>query len=154
MIEFSDIVEDVSRAEFIKGSPLVAFVSLNGKIELREIEAFGRTTSLPSVEPQCQVAFSPDYENYLAFSTKKATCDLYNMRGERLASIAEMGMGIDNVVWAPDSCQVLVFSSFQLRITIYNLLNNSKCYIRSPKYTTKGFSFSQDGRFMALAERR
>lgn len=39
-------------------------------------------------------------------------------------------------------------------MSVYNLVDKSVCYIKSPKYTNKGCSFTQDGRFMALSERR
>jgi hypothetical protein len=65
-----------------------------------------------------------------------------------------MGAGIDNAVWAPDSSQVLTFSNYGIRLTIYNLFNASKSFIKGPKYAHKGFSFSHDGKVMALIERR
>jgi len=76
---------------------------------------------------------------------------VFTIFGEKVAFICDSGAGIENVVWAPDSGQVLAFSSFQIRITIYDLVRNDRYYIRSPKYSNKGFSFSHDGRFMALA---
>jgi len=45
-------------------------------------------------------------------------------------------------------------ADFNIRMTVWSLVNKSCTYIKAPKFAAKGVSFSPDGKFMALAERR
>jgi len=55
--------------------------------------------------------------------------------------------------WVPDSRQIITVSDFQLRLTIWSLVDESVSYIKNPKHHDKGISFTSNGKFMALAER-
>jgi len=55
--------------------------------------------------------------------------------------------------WVPDSRQVITISDFQLRLTIWSLVDETVSYIKNPKHHDKGISFTSNGKFMALAER-
>jgi WD40 repeat protein len=155
MIEFSDITSNVCKAEFIQNSKTVAIAS-GSKLFLREasIENYHDVKTLPFGESISTFNFSPDFEYCLTLSIRKSLVMVYNIDGEAVAKIEDEAIGIENAIWAPDSRQIITFSNFQLRMTVYNLAERSVCYIKSPKFTNKGFSFTQDGRFMALAERK
>lgn len=56
--------------------------------------------------------------------------------------------------WAPDSRRLLTTCEFNLRITIWSLIDRSTAYINYPKYAEKGVAFTSNGYFMALAERK
>jgi len=56
--------------------------------------------------------------------------------------------------WAPDGRHILSTAKFKLRITVWSLVDKSVSYIRYPKHSNQGLSFTKDGKFMALAERR
>ncbi len=56
--------------------------------------------------------------------------------------------------FSPDSRRVLSISEFNVRMTIWSLIDRSTCYISYPKYADKGLSFTSNGYFMALAERK
>ncbi|XP_014774667.1 WD repeat-containing protein WRAP73 [Octopus bimaculoides] len=68
--------------------------------------------------------------------------------------IDEGSAGLRNVHWGPDGLHILTTADFNLRITVWSLTNKSISYIRYPKQCEKGYDYSQDGLFMALAERR
>lgn len=70
--------------------------------------------------------------------------------------IKDTAAGILAAVWAPDSRQIITFSDFQLRATIWNLTEKeAKAYIRNPKLLPpKGISFTQNKKFACLSERR
>lgn len=56
--------------------------------------------------------------------------------------------------WVVNSLELMVFSEFMYKVSIYNLTDKSMAYIKSPKLSSqKGFSFSSDGKFMALLEK-
>ena len=60
--------------------------------------------------------------------------------------VDEGPVGLAFARWAPDGRHVLAAADFQLRITIWSLLDRSVCYIRFPKFAKEGLAFSPDGR--------
>ncbi len=56
--------------------------------------------------------------------------------------------------WTPDSRRLLTISDFNIRLTIWSLIDRSTTYINYPKYSDKALSFTSNGYFMALAERK
>jgi WD40 repeat protein len=48
---------------------------------------------------------------------------------------------------------VLTVSEFNIRLTIWSLVDKSVNYIKDPKHSDRGLSFTSDKKFMALAER-
>ena len=68
--------------------------------------------------------------------------------------IEEGSAGLVNCFWSPDSKHVMTTCDFQLRITLWSLVNKSVAYIKHPKLAVGGVDFSRDGKFMAVAERK
>jgi hypothetical protein len=62
--------------------------------------------------------------------------------------------GMSGAIWAPDSRRILTISSFNVRLTIWSLIDRSNCYIVYPKFADRGITFTSNGAFMALAERK
>jgi len=56
--------------------------------------------------------------------------------------------------WAPDSRRILTVCDFNIKLTIWSLVDRSTNYLQFPKYADKGISFTSNGYFMALGERR
>ena len=69
-----------------------------------------------------------------------------------MQKIDEGSAGVRNCIWAPDGCSILVVADFQIRISVYSLLDHSVKLMRGPKYPDKGISFSPDGQLLAYAE--
>ena len=80
---------------------------------------------------------------------------LNHLNNETIIKISQPIFGISNIIWSPDSTKILCFSNYNIRIDIWDLTkekNNS--FISYPKFSNKGFSFSSNGYFFALAERK
>ena len=76
------------------------------------------------------------------------------MKGALIAKIEDGQSGISGMLWSPDSFQLLVFSEFLFKCSIYNLTDKSISYIKSPKLSTaRGCVFSANGKLMALLEK-
>jgi WD40 repeat protein len=56
--------------------------------------------------------------------------------------------------WSPDSRRILTVCDFNVKMTIWSLIDKSTCHINFPKYADKGVGFTSNGYFMALAERK
>lgn len=69
-----------------------------------------------------------------------------------MQKIDEGPAGVKNCIWAPDGCSILVVADFQIRISVYSLLDKSVKTMTGPKYPDRGISFSPDGELLAYAE--
>ena len=68
--------------------------------------------------------------------------------------IDEGSAGLVSCCWAPDSRHILTTTDFQLRMTLWSLVNKTISYIKYPKLSQGGVDFNSNGKYMALAERR
>ncbi|XP_005404204.1 PREDICTED: WD repeat-containing protein WRAP73 isoform X2 [Chinchilla lanigera] len=100
--------------------------------------------------------FSPDGK-YLA------SCVQYRLvvRDVSTLQILQLYTCLDQVQhmeWSADSlfilCAMYKRGLVQLRITVWSLCTKSVSYIKYPKACQQGITFTRDGRYMALAERR
>ncbi|XP_022159755.1 WD repeat-containing protein WRAP73 isoform X3 [Momordica charantia] len=62
--------------------------------------------------------------------------------------------GIAYARWSPDSRHILTTSDFQLRLTVWSLVNTACVHVQWPKHASKGVSFTQDGKFAAVCTRK
>ena len=60
--------------------------------------------------------------------------------------------GVQHARWGPDGQHILVTSDFQIRITIWSLVNKSSLHITGPKHAHRGMAFSPDQSLMAVLE--
>ena len=68
--------------------------------------------------------------------------------------IDEGSAGLVHAQWSPDGRHVLTTASFNLRITVWSLINKSISYIRFVKNSKNCLDFTSDGKFLALGECR
>ncbi|XP_070330277.1 WD repeat-containing protein WRAP73 isoform X2 [Odocoileus virginianus] len=68
--------------------------------------------------------------------------------------IDEGSAGLVASCWGPDGRHILNTTEFHLRITVWSLCTKSVSYIKYPKACQQGITFTRDGRYLALAERR
>nr|GME14638.1 WD repeat-containing protein WRAP73 [Ipomoea batatas] len=73
---------------------------------------------------------------------------------EWTCKIDEGPAGISYARWSPDSRHILTTSEFQLRLTVWSLLNTACIHVQWPKHGSKGVSFTKDGKFAAICTRR
>lgn len=62
--------------------------------------------------------------------------------------------GLTGMMFDPAGRNLITFSDFKLRVTVWDLVNKTAGYIQYPKYDDKGFSFRSDGKYFAIAERK
>lgn len=73
---------------------------------------------------------------------------------EWTCKIDEGPAGIAYARWSPDSRHILTTSDFQLRLTVWSLVNTACVHVQWPKHASKGISFTKDGKFAAICTRR
>lgn len=154
-MNFSDLYEHTSVVEFSPNGDMMT-ICKSSKLIIVETLSYQTLQEWSFPDTISQVQWSPD-SSLLLVALKKSglvyaksvfTAD-WNCR------IDESTGGLTGIKWAPDSRQVITVSDFQLRLTVWSLVDMSAAYIRNPKYSgDRGLAFSSNGRFMALAERR
>lgn len=86
---------------------------------------------------------------------KRGICEVKSLDNPDWHCKIDEGLGgMSYARWAPDSRRILTVSNFNVRMTIWSLIDRSTSYISMPKYADKGLSFTSNGAFMALTERR
>lgn len=98
---------------------------------------------------------SPNSKYIAVLFKLKSIINIYKVAdGDLMAKIEDTQSGITTFYWAKDSAQLLVFSEFMYKVSIYNLVDKQMAYIKAPKInSTKGSTFTSDGKFMALIEK-
>jgi|TARA_B110000977_G_scaffold196374_1_gene276612 WD40 repeat protein len=70
-------------------------------------------------------------------------------------AIDEGPAGLVFARWAPCGTRVLTISEFNLRVSVWSLVDTSCVYIKHPKFDSgRGLDFSPDGRFLCVVERK
>lgn len=72
---------------------------------------------------------------------------------EWTCKIDEGPAGIAYARWSPDSRHILTLSDFQVRLTVWSLVNTACVHVQWPKHATRGLSFTRDGKFAAICTR-
>ncbi|KAG9006338.1 hypothetical protein FRB95_003399 [Tulasnella sp. JGI-2019a] len=113
--------------------------------------------SNPSNNPDASIShigWSPDSEYLFAACAKMGVVNVFQLRDEEWDCRIEAGAeGLVKVEWAPDGRNLVCFSQWGLRVTIWSLVSGLATYIQFPKHPEKGYAFRKDGRYFILAER-
>ncbi|EAS04393.2 WD repeat WRAP73-like protein, putative (macronuclear) [Tetrahymena thermophila SB210] len=154
-MQFSNIIQGACSAIFSQDSSLIA-ISNGSKILIKDINQELINRNVYSFQDIItHMEFSPDNQLILVVQSNSNTVEVKNFNDEQwICKIVDQACGLLHAVWAPDSRSIITFSDFQMKATIYSLTDKQQYLIKNPKYTDKGLSFSSDGKFMALAERR
>ena len=101
-----------------------------------------------------QISWSPDSTLILISFFKNGLCEIRSVTNPNwICSINQSQSGIIFSRWTPDSRKIIITNDFNVRLSIWSLIDKSTVYINGPKSEKKGISFSSNGYFMALAER-
>lgn len=153
-MRFSDILPGITNALFSPDNTLAA-VTNGSKIIIKNLPTLENIQVFSFPEQVSHIEFSPDSKYILAVMCEKNMVEARSISEEDwLCKIEDNLCGLVFARWSPDSRHIITFSDFQLKVSIYSLVDKSVFYIKYPKFPDKGISFSNDGKFMALAERR
>lgn len=90
-------------------------------------------------------------------------CGLYNrsivqvwsvLEPEWTCRIDEGLAGVASARWCPDGRSILVTADYQIKATVWSLVDKKCVYLKGPKFADKGLAFSPDGQHLAVAEVR
>ena len=96
-----------------------------------------------------------DDGNYLMIGiSKRAQVFVKNINDPEWQCKIDEGLaGMVNCIWAPTSRHILTISEFNLRLTVWSMIDKSVQYIPNPKHSSKGIAFSPNKKILALIEK-
>jgi len=152
-MNFSNSIKYSGLSSFSPNSVYLAIAKTNSLIiydneELKVIQKFSFQN------PISKFLWSPDSSLVLIAFYKTGICEVRSISNPKwTCTINESQSGITNCLWTPDSRKIILFNDFNVRMSIWSLVDKSTIYINSPKFNNKCLLFSENGNFMALAER-
>ncbi|RNA02747.1 WD repeat-containing WRAP73-like [Brachionus plicatilis] len=120
--------------------------------DLNSLEIINMYTCLDTIN---YIEWSRDSDFVLCCLNKRNIIQVFSLENpEWKCKIDEGSAGLAQANWSPDSRHILTTSDFHLRITVWSLMNKSVSYMKYPKNIPKCYQFTNDGKYMLLAERR
>ncbi|CAM8973504.1 unnamed protein product [Rhodiola kirilowii] len=153
-MEFTEAYKQSGTCCFSPNSRFVA-VAVDYRLVIRDLLSFKVVQLFSCVDKITYIEWAPDSEYILCGLYKKPMIQAWSLtQPEWTCKIDESVAGIAYARWSPDSRHVLTTSDFQLRLTVWSLLNTACVHVQWPKHGAKGVSFTKDGQFAAICTRR
>lgn len=101
-----------------------------------------------------KIQFSADSEFIFAANFKLGVTQVFRvLHSDWKAKITEGPGGLVDINFSPDSRHLISFADFNVKLTIWSLIEKRTRYIKFPK-SEDCVKFSHDGNFLAVVERR
>lgn len=140
----------------------LAVVSAKSRLVLRDAASLDvlRTEIILSetASTVSQILFSPDSQFILASDFATGLTFVFRTSSDKdsstwKAKISEGIAGISAIQWSPDSRHILTLAEFNVKLTVWSLVQKLVRYIKYPK-KKECISFSPNGNYLAVVERR
>ena len=152
-MNFSDVIPHSNIASFSKGGELIA-VANGFDVQIYDTTNLNLIVQFTFTDVISYIKWSNDRKYILVSIWKRGLAYVKSIEDQDWNWKIDEGIaGLMYARWVPDSRQVITISDFQLRLTIWSLVDETVSYIKNPKHYDKGISFTSNGKFMALAER-
>lgn len=153
-MEFTDPHKQTGPCCFSQDSRFLA-VAVDYRLVIRDCLTLKVIQLYTCVDKISYIEWARDSEYILCGLYKRPMVQAWSLtQPEWTCKIDEGPAGIAYARWSPDSRHILTTSEFQLRLTVWSLVNTACVHVQSPKHGLKGVSFTQDGKFAAICTRR
>ncbi|KAK2994685.1 hypothetical protein RJ640_026164 [Escallonia rubra] len=153
-MEFTEAYKQTGPCCFSPNSRFVA-VAVDYRLVIRDVLSLKVVQLFSCVDKISYIEWALDSEYVLCGLYKKPIIQAWSLRQpEWTCKIDEGPAGIAYARWSPDSRHILTTSEFQLRLTVWSLVNTACVHVQWPKHASKGVSFTRDGQFAAICTRR
>ncbi|PRP89130.1 WD repeat-containing protein WRAP73 [Planoprotostelium fungivorum] len=151
-----------SASKSVKWSPDGKFiaVALNYRLLIRETANLGVTSLFSCNADIGDLEWSPDGDYVACLIPKRSMVQIWcatkstKSGNEWSCKIEESIAGCTSVRWSPDSRHVLTVSDFQMRLTVWSVVDRSSMHIHHPKSSSQGISFNKSGVYLAVLQRK
>ncbi|XP_022969756.1 WD repeat-containing protein WRAP73 isoform X1 [Cucurbita maxima] len=153
-MEFTDSYKQTGPCCFSPNSRFIA-VAVDYRLVVRDTLSFKVVHLFSCLDKISYIEWALDSEYILCGLYKRPMIQAWSLtQPEWTCKIDDGPAGIAYARWSPDSRHILTTSDFQLRLTVWSLVNTACVHVQWPKHTSKGVSFTQDGKFAAVCTRK
>ncbi|CAI9091979.1 OLC1v1027103C2 [Oldenlandia corymbosa var. corymbosa] len=153
-MEFTEPYKQTGPCSFSPNSRFVA-VAVDYRLVIRDVLTFKVVQLYSCLDKISYIEWAKDSEYILCGLYKRPMIQAWSLtQPDWTCKIDEGPAGIAYARWSPDSRHILTTSEFQLRLTVWSLLNTACIHLQWPKHGAKGVSFTKDGKFAAVCTRR
>jgi WD40 repeat protein len=154
-MDFSEVQEQSFGHVAFSPSSSMVVGTVGSRLVLRDLPSLEVRHMYMCIDKIDRVEFSPDSKYILCGIFSRNAIQVFSVQdAEWKCRINEGVAGLLSARWAPDSRHVLVESDFGIQISVWSLSEVSCQVISYPKQgCSNGISFSEDGKFMAVAHR-
>ena len=123
------------------------------RILVREVDTL-RVVQLYSCLDKIQsYQWSPDSKYILCVLKGRPIVQIWSLEEpDWTCKIDEGPAGITSARWCPDARSIFLTADFQIKATIWSLVDRKCVYIKGPKFSDKAIDFDKDGEKLVLAE--
>jgi len=153
-MDFSEKMPFSIPCEYSPCGEMLATVQ-DSKLLIRDSESLEVLAVFKNEGVASKILWSPDSKFIMCPQYKRGLVQIYSMDDKQWkCRISEGIAGIAAAAWAPSCRHVLTTQDFQLQLTIWSLTEEKRWIIKSPKFSNKCQTFSHDGKFLAVVERK
>lgn len=153
-MEFTDTFKQTGPCAFSPNARFLA-VAVDYRLVIRDVHTLKVVQLFSCLDKITYIEWALDSEYILCGLYKRPMIQAWSLeQPEWTCKIDEGPAGISYARWSPDSRHILTTSEFQLRLTVWSLLNTACVHLQWPKHGSKGVSFTKDGKFAAICTRR
>ncbi|KAJ6804461.1 WD repeat-containing protein WRAP73 [Iris pallida] len=153
-MEFTDAYKQTGSCCFSPDSRFLA-IAVDYRLVIRDVVSLKVVQLYTCVDKISYLEWALDSEYILCGLYKRPMVQAWSLNQPEWTCKIDVGpAGIAYARWSPDSRHILTTSEFQLRLTVWSLVNTACVHVQWPKHTSKGVSFTQDGKFAAVCTRR
>ncbi|KAL4178609.1 hypothetical protein AMTRI_Chr13g83120 [Amborella trichopoda] len=153
-MDFTDAYKQSGPSCFSPNARYLA-VAVDYRLVIRDVLSLKVVQFYSCMDKISYIEWALDSEYILCGLYKRPMVQAWSLtQPEWTCKIDEGCAGIAYARWSPDSRHILTTSDFQLRLTVWSLLNTACVHVQWPKHASKGVSFTQDGKFAAICTRR
>lgn len=153
-MEFTEAYKQTGPCVFSPDARFLA-VAADYRLVIRDVLTLKVVQLFSCLDKITYIEWALDSEYILCGLHKRPMIQAWSLKQpEWTCKIDEGPAGISYARWSPDSRHILTTSEFQLRLTVWSLLNTACVHVQGPKHGVKGVSFTKDGKFAAICTRR
>lgn len=153
-MEFTETFKQTGLCAFSPNARFLA-VAVDYRLVVRDVHTLKVVQLFSCLDKITYIEWALDSEYILCGLYKRPMIQAWSLaQPEWTCKIDEGPAGISYARWSPDSRHILTTSEFQLRLTVWSLLNTACIHLQWPKHGSKGVSFTKDGKFAAICTRR
>ena len=125
------------------------------RLVIRDAETLTVTSISSCMDRIHKIEWHPDSDHILCACYKRGVVQCFQVSDEHWTCLIDEGpAGCVHARWSPKGTHVLTVADFNVRCSVWSLLDKSCVYLRAPKYGDAGIQFSPNGKFILVAERR